>query len=146
MQCVMIVLFSLTIIVVLTMLVAWYTGWQIATPVQDMTSYTNRMKQASTLAKKIKIVDELSYDNRFKDINKQYSEMRVAKEQLRSRVQKCNQLAPTVSEGIIVEKGQELKMISTWNESYDEIEELKKVFFEFLKRWVENDGSQQNVN
>ena len=37
-------------------------------------------------------------------------------------------------------------MISTWSESYDEIEELKKVFFEFLKRWVENDGSQQNVN
>ena len=70
MQCLLIVLFSLTIIVVLTMLVAWYTGWQIATPVQDMTRYTNRMKLAPSLAKKIKIVDELSYERRFKDINK----------------------------------------------------------------------------
>lgn len=47
---------------------------------------------------------------------------------------------------VVVKRGSELKTIEAWNESQDEIEELKKVFFEFLKRWVGNDGSQLNVN
>lgn len=67
---VLIVMISLSIIVLLTMIIAWYTGWQIATPVKDMTSYTNQMKLAPSLAKKIKIVEKLSYENRFKDINR----------------------------------------------------------------------------
>ena len=45
-----------------------------------------------------------------------------------------------------MKRGTELKVIDAWNDSLDEIEQLKKVFFEFLKRWVENDGSQHNVN
>ena len=43
-------------------------------------------------------------------------------------------------------KGEELKVIEEWRENYDEIDELKKVFFQFLKRWVEIDSGQQNVN
>ena len=37
-------------------------------------------------------------------------------------------------------------MIEDWNISYDEVEELKKVFFKFLKRWVDIDGNQPNFN
>jgi len=36
--------------------------------------------------------------------------------------------------------------IEAWMEPADEIEELKKVFFEFLKRLVENEGRQGDVN
>ena len=42
--------------------------------------------------------------------------------------------------------GDEVKLIDGWSDCYDELEELKKIFFEFLKRWVENDGSKLNVN
>lgn len=33
----------------------------------------------------------------------------------------------------------ELKYINSWTELYDELDELKKIFFEFLKRWTERD-------
>lgn len=54
----------------LTTLISWYMGWQISRPVKDMTNYTNKMKLAPSLAKKIKIVEELSKERRFKDINR----------------------------------------------------------------------------
>lgn len=120
-----------------------------------MTDYTNQMKMASSLAKKIKIVEKLSDEGRFTDINKQYLEMKVAKKMLSARLKKINTDTAVVTtpsyltkygEMVKVERGTELKVIDAWNDSYDEIEELKKVFFEFLKRWVEIDGSQTNVN
>ena len=120
-----------------------------------MTDYTNQMKMASSLAKKIKIVEKLSDEGRFTDINKQYLEMKVAKKMLSARLKKINNDTAVVTtpsyltkygEMVKVERGTELKVIDAWNDSYDEIEELKKVFFEFLKRWVEIDGSQTNVN
>ena len=45
-----------------------------------------------------------------------------------------------------VKKGEEIKVIEEWRESKDEIDELKKVYFQFLNRWLEIDGSQLNVN
>ena len=45
-----------------------------------------------------------------------------------------------------VKKGEEVKFIEEWRESKDEIEELKKVYYQFLNRWLEIDGSQLNVN
>ena len=38
-----------------------------------------------------------------------------------------------------IKPGEEVETIDAWNTYRDEIEELKKVFFEFLKRWVEID-------
>ena len=38
-----------------------------------------------------------------------------------------------------IKPGDEVETIEKWNTPVDEIEELKKVFFEFLKRWVEID-------
>ena len=40
-----------------------------------------------------------------------------------------------------VKKGEEVKFIEEWRESKDEIEELKKVYYQFLNRWLEIDGS-----
>ena len=37
-------------------------------------------------------------------------------------------------------------MIEQWNERYDEVEELKKVLFQFLKRWCEVDKTKKNFN
>ena len=31
-------------------------------------------------------------------------------------------------------------MIEAWSETYDEIDELKKLFLQFYKRWLENAG------
>ena len=42
-----------------------------------------------------------------------------------------------------VKQGQEVQLIDAWNDSYNEIDELKKLFLEFLKRWVENDGREK---
>lgn len=39
----------------------------------------------------------------------------------------------------LVEANMELKYINSWTELYDELDELKKIFFEFLKRWTESD-------
>ena len=36
-----------------------------------------------------------------------------------------------------IKAGQEVKLISEWNELDDELDELKKIFFEFLKRWTD---------
>ena len=30
-----------------------------------------------------------------------------------------------------------MKLISEWSDLYDELDELKKIFFEFLKRWTD---------
>ena len=46
----------------------------------------------------------------------------------------------------MVKKGRELKVIEKWKVSDDEVDDLKKVFFQFLKRWVENDSTKINVN
>lgn len=37
-----------------------------------------------------------------------------------------------------IKAGQEVKLISEWNELDDELDELKKIFFEFLKRWTDS--------
>ena len=38
-----------------------------------------------------------------------------------------------------VQAGEEVEKIDAWNSYYDELDELKKVFYEFLKRWVSID-------
>ena len=46
-----------------------------------------------------------------------------------------------------IAQGKELALIEAWSEPYDEIDELKKLFLEFLRRWVENDGREkENIN
>ena len=40
-----------------------------------------------------------------------------------------------------IKPGEEVGVIEAWRSYHDEIEELKKVFFEFLKRWVDIDTS-----
>ena len=43
--------------------------------------------------------------------------------------------------------GQELKYIKEWKEDfYDELDELKKIFFEFLKRWTDSNRFQLDPN
>ena len=39
-----------------------------------------------------------------------------------------------------------MRIIDAWHSYYDELEELKKVFFEFLKRWVDIDTIASDVN
>lgn len=88
MKCVLIVMIGLSIIVLLTIVITWCTGWQIARNVKDMTSYTNQMKLAPSLAKKIKIVEKLSGESRFEEVNRQYLEMKGAKQALTDRIKK----------------------------------------------------------
>ena len=38
-----------------------------------------------------------------------------------------------------IQAGSEVKLISEWNDLYDELDELKKIFFEFLKRWTDTE-------
>ena len=35
-------------------------------------------------------------------------------------------------------KPSDMKLARAWSQRRDEIEELKKIFFEFLKRWIED--------
>ena len=93
----------------------------------------------------------------FDDVNRQYDLMKAAKKQLKLRFEiHMNQnTEPDQSEkdqralkmsNRQVKVGEECEVIEAWSLAYNEIEELKKVFFEFLKRWVENDGRQKNIN
>lgn len=50
-----------------------------------MTDYTNKMKKAPSLAKKIKIVQEMSEEPMFDYVNLQYKRMKTAKEMLQER-------------------------------------------------------------
>ena len=34
-------------------------------------------------------------------------------------------------------------MITEWTELYDELDELKKIFFEFLKRWTDTERNDE---
>lgn len=45
-----------------------------------------------------------------------------------------------------VKVGDEVKFIDLWEECANEIEELKKIFFEFLQRWINNDNRTYEVN
>ena len=63
-----------------------------------MTFYTNQMKVAPSLAKKIKVVQEMSEQPRFADTNKQYNKMKVAKEMLAKRIlEKANKGKPSIN-------------------------------------------------
>ena len=42
-----------------------------------------------------------------------------------------------------IQAGTEVKLISEWNDLYDELDELKKIFFEFLKRWTDTERSDE---
>ena len=42
--------------------------------------------------------------------------------------------------------GKELKRINKWKELDDELDELQKIFFTFLKRWTENDQNTVQPN
>ena len=45
-----------------------------------------------------------------------------------------------------VNAGEEMKYINEWTQHKNELCELKKIFFEFLKRWVENKSSENSIN
>ena len=81
---------GLLLLIILTMLVAFIAGWKISRPLMNMTEYTNKMKKAPSLAKKIKIVQEMSEEPLFDYVNLQYKRMRVAKEMLEQRMQQRN--------------------------------------------------------
>ena len=36
-----------------------------------------------------------------------------------------------------------MKLISEWTDLYDELDELKKIFFEFLKRWTDTERNDE---
>ena len=42
-----------------------------------------------------------------------------------------------------IQAGSEMKLISEWTDMYDELDELKKIFFEFLKRWTDTERNDQ---
>ena len=42
--------------------------------------------------------------------------------------------------------GQELKGIREWEDLYDELDELKKIFYEFMKRWTEQTTLEMDAN
>ena len=50
------------------------------------------------------------------------------------------------SDGKQLKVSEEVKLIDGWSYCYDELEELKKIFFEFLKRWVENGENKMIIN
>lgn len=54
--CVHAIMIGLAVTVLVTMIVAYFTGWRIQGPVKDMTNYTKQMKVAPSLAMKISIV------------------------------------------------------------------------------------------
>lgn len=45
-----------------------------------------------------------------------------------------------------IKAGQELKSITEWTEMQDELDELMKIFFEFLKRWTDKDKNDFDPN
>ena len=47
------------------------------------------------------------------------------------------------SEVKAIQAGSEVKLISEWTDLYDELDELKKIFFEFLKRWTDTERSDE---
>ena len=36
-----------------------------------------------------------------------------------------------------------MKLISEWTDLYDELDELKKIFFEFLKHWTDTERNDE---
>ncbi len=42
--------------------------------------------------------------------------------------------------------GLELKYINRWTELWDELDELKKIFFEFLSRWTDENRVRVDPN
>ena len=45
-----------------------------------------------------------------------------------------------------IKAGQEVKNINEWIELNDELDELKKIFFEFLKRWTDKPKNDLDPN
>lgn len=39
-----------------------------------------------------------------------------------------------------------MKVIQKWDEMYDELHELQKIFFTFMKRWTESDRHTTDCN
>ena len=120
-------------------------------PIGDMTKYTDKMKQAPSRSKKAQIVKELSQEPRFTEINSKFMKMQAAKDLLKRRYEEQTGTTSDKSErnrvisrlnGFEVKAGQEVQIIEEWQSSYDEIEELKKVFFEFFKRWTDTKTDQ----
>ena len=156
----------------MALIFGWFTARRITAPIQTMAEFTRRMKQAPSLAEKIKIVGDLSEHKTYTSVNKQYTQMQVAKKLLMRRhqlsqnrnnvdknsdssqvsAQQRQESERVLAEPLLASKtteikpGQELKYINAWTEAHDEIDELKKIFFGFMKRWVENDSIQKEVN
>lgn len=98
----------------------------------------------------------------FKAISRDYDTMKVAQEQLlerhlrttettfinRSTVkQKMSTMKPLESsQQILVKPGRELKKIRRWEALEDELDELQKIFFSFVKRWTEGVRDTSDVN
>ena len=99
----------------------------------------------------------------FEKVNQQYMEMQAAKQLLKQRylnlknaysasnnlsksktLKRSMPLTNIEEEANItvnIKPGEEVQTIDKWYTHYNELEELKKVFFEFLKRWVEIDAN-----
>ena len=162
---------GLTLVGSVALIFGWLTARRITAPIQTMAEFTRRMKQAPSLAEKIKIVGDLSDHKTYTSVNKQYKQMQEAKKllmrrhqlsQTRKNADKNSDLSQVsaqrqeservlaepllASETTEIKPGQELKHINAWTEAHDEIDELKKIFFGFMKRWVENDCIQKEVN
>ena len=69
----------------LTLLTSYCIGWRVVRPIGVMTKFTQKMKEGTCLADKVKTVKELSSHPMFININKQYSEMHAAKKLLKKR-------------------------------------------------------------
>ena len=67
--CIWMIMIGLAVMMILTMFVAWLMGWKISRPVMEMTEYTNQMKKAPSLAKKIEIVQEMSKQRLFEEVS-----------------------------------------------------------------------------
>ena len=45
-----------------------------------------------------------------------------------------------------IKTGKELKYIGQWGDYEDELDELKKIFYTFMKQWFDKDQQKDNPN
>ena len=76
---------TLTIVMTVVLLIAWSTAKRIILPIDVMTRYTDKMKQAQSRSKKAQLVKELSKEPRFTEINDKFMKMQAAKDLLKRR-------------------------------------------------------------
>ena len=139
----------------LMLYIALRSSKNITNAIDIMTEYTQRLKQATNVEGKRRIINDISEDELFVEIGKKYDRMQQAQKALIKRhkdtdpslqnSEKMNRQQLLISqtrcdsqaEANPIKTGEEVKTIQEWTELYDELDELKKIFFEFLKRWTD---------